>query len=367
MSPRRLLLVVAALAISIGAGRAAGTTFGAFSATTSNTSTMSAKAVFPAVRAWSAWDLRDASGGGAEVNASDAEAFVGTTTTTGNWATTWSTARYLTFDMNAPLPAGVGTSGVSFDFDFADDRNNAGDQVCFYFQVIRRSTNTVIGTHGSTAAPIACQATRTVIQTSTPLPEVTNSDIANDLRIRLYGQHTGSARAMRVDRAVVSGDTTVAPFELYETTYTDAADTTPATVPWQIATADAVARQTSANWATAFSTARYLKATFPSYLPASATVTSAQLVHVFRPTTATATACFYLDVLQGATVLATYGSAASPFCATGAAYTTNTIALPALNTAARVNGAIVRMYVRTTNGGSTQHDQFRLDVGYAVD
>ena len=72
MSPRRLLLVVAALAISIGAGRAAGTTFGAFSATTSNTSTMSAKAVFPAVRAWSAWDLRDASGGGAEVNASTA-------------------------------------------------------------------------------------------------------------------------------------------------------------------------------------------------------------------------------------------------------------------------------------------------------
>ena len=41
--------------------------------------------------------------------------------------------------------------------------------------------------------------------------------------------------------------------------------------------------------------------------------------------------------------------------------------MPALTTAALVNGAIIRMFVRTTNGGSTQHDQFRLDVGYAVD
>lgn len=367
MSPRRLLLVVAALAISIGAGRAAGTTFGAFTATTANTSTMSAKAVFPATRSWSAWDLRDASNGGGEVNASDAEAFVGTTTTTGNWATTFSAARYLTFDFNSPLPAGVPTSGVSFDFDFADNANNASNQVCFYFEVIRRSTGTVIGTHGSAAAPVACEETTTVLQTSTPLPEVTTSDIANDVRIRIYAAHTLTPRAMRIDRAVVSGDTTVAPFELYETTYTDAADTTPATVPWPIATVDAVARQTSSNWATAFNTARYLKVTFPAYLPATATVTSAQLVHTWRPTTGTATACFYFDVLQGATVLATYGSAATPFCTTGTAYSTTTTSVPALNTAARVNGAIVRMYVRTTNGGSTQHDQFRLDVGYSVD
>lgn len=367
MSPRRLLLVVAALAISIGAGRAAGTTFGAFTATTANTSTMSAKAVFPGTRSTSAWDLRDASGGGAEVNASDNEAFVGTTTTTGNWATTFTPARYLTFDLNSPLPAGVATTSVSFDFDFADNANNASNSVCFYFEVLRRSTGAVIGTHGSATTPVACQPTTTVLQTSTPLPEVTTSDIANDLRIRIFAAHTLTPRAMRIDRAVVSGDTTVAPFDLYETTYTDAADTTPATVPWPIATADGTARQTSSNWATAFSAARYLKVTFPSYLPATAAVTSAQLVHVFRPTTSTATACFYFDVLQGATVLATYGSATTPFCATGTAFATTTVPVPALNTAARVNGAIVRVYVRTTNGGSTQHDQFRLDVGYSVD
>lgn len=368
MTPLRILTVVALLALSIGAGRTAGSTFGAFSATTVNPSTMSAKAVFPATRSWSAWDLRDASGGGAEVNASDPEAFTGLTVATkASWQTTFAANRYLTYDMNGPLPAGISASGVAFNFDFADATNGATSTMCFFFEVLRRSTGTVIGTHGSAAAPVACEPTTTIRVTSTPLPEVTTSDIANDLRVRVFMSRSRANRAATIDRATVSGTTSVAPFTLYETSSVDAADTVPATTPWPIATADAAARQTSANWATAFSATRYLKATFPSYLPASATVTSAQLVHVFRPTTATATACFYLDVLQGATVLATYGSAASPFCATGAGYTTNTIALPVLNTAARVNGAIVRMYVRTTNGGSTQHDHFRLDVGYAVD
>ena len=365
MRPRLLLAVAAAVAACAGIGQLAGSTFAAFSATTGAQATMSAKQVFPATRSWSGWDLRDASSG-AETDASDAEAFTGTTTTTSNWATTWSTARYLTFDMNNPLPAGVSTTGVALNFDFADNTNGTGTTSCFYFEVIRRSTSTVIGTHGSSASPVACQATTTVLATMTPLPEVTSSDIANDLRIRIYGMRS-TAGPMRVDRAVVTGSTSVAPFALYETTYTDAADASPATTPWSVATADATAYQNPTNWPTAFNTARYLKVTFPSYLPAGATIASAQLVHTFRPATATTTACYYFDVLSGATVIATYGSATTPFCATGAAYTTNTIPTPALNTAARVNGAIIRMYVRTSVAGRTLHDLFRLDVGYSVD
>ena len=360
-----LLAAVAAVAVCAAIGQVAGSTFAAFSATTATQGTMSAKAVFPATRSWSAWTLGDAADG-SEADVSDPLSFVGTTTTTARWASTWSTSRHVSFDMNDPLPAGVATTGVTFDFDFADNRNGAGDQVCFYFEVIRRSTSTVIGTHGSAASPIACQATRTVLQTSTPLPEVTSSDTANDLQIKVYGQHSNS-REMRIDRAVISGSTTVDPFTLYETSYTDAADASPATTPWTLATADADAYQSASNWQTAFSAARYLNVTFPDYLPASATVTSAQLVHTFRPATAATTACYYFDVLSGATVIATYGSAASPFCATGAAYTTNTIPTPALNTAARVNGATIRMYVRTSTAGRTQHDLFRLDAGYSVD
>lgn len=365
MNTRRLLLILVALALSALAGRAAGPTLGAFSASTSNPSTMSAKQVFPGTGSWTAWDLRDASGG-SEQDRSDAQAFTGTHVVTADWATSWSAARYLGYEMNAPLPAGLATTGVSFQFDFSDDRNSPADQVCFYFQVLRRSTGTVIGTHGSTAAPVACQARNTILPTSTPLPEVTSTEIANDLRICVYAMHTNTARAMRVDRAVVTGSTAVAPFTLYETSYTDAADGTPSTTPWSIATAEGQAHLSAGNWQNAFGAARYLKLTFPSYLPAGATVTSAQLVHTWRPQNAGATACFYLDVLSGATVIGTYGSAAVPYCTTGAAYATNTIAVPALNTAARVNGAIVRMYMRTTSG-RTQHDLFRLDVGYAVD
>ncbi len=366
MSPRPLLATVTAIAACVGVGLLAGSTLSAFSVTTTTPGSMSAKSVFPATRSWSAWDLRDASSG-AETNASDAEAFSGVTTTTSNWSTAWSTTRYVSFDMNDSLPAGVATTGVTFDFDFADNTNGTGTNMCFYFEVIRRSTNAVIGTHGSAASPIACQNTTTVITTSTALPEVTSSDIANDLRVKVYASRTLAAGPMRIDRAVVSGSTSVDPFTLYETTYTDAADTTPATTPWSLAKADATAYQNASNWPTAFSAARYLKVSFPDYLPSTATVTSAQVVHTLRPATAATTACYYFDVLSGATVIATYGSAAVPFCATGAAYTTQTIPTPALNTAARVNGAIIRMYVRTSTAGRTLHDHFRLDIGYSVD
>jgi hypothetical protein len=366
VSARRLLLILIALALSALAGRAAGPTLAAFSATTVNPSTMSAKTVFPGVRAWSGWDLDDASSGAVQ-DRSDPLAFTGSYVVTGNWSTSWSTSRHLTFDMSSPLPAGLAAGGVAFEFDFADDRNNPGNQVCFYFEVLRRSTGAVIGTHGSPSIPVACEESTAILPTSTALPEVSSSDIADDLRIRVYAMHTNTARAMRVDRAVVSGSTAAAPFTLYETSYTDAADGTPATTPWSIATADASALLSASNWPTAFSASRYLRVTFPAYLPASATVTSAQLVHVWRPQTAGSTACFYFDVLSGATVIATYGSAAAPYCATGSAYTTTTVPTPALNTAARVNGAIVRMYVRNSGGGRTQHDQIRLDVGYGVD
>ena len=303
-----------------------------------------------------------------EVNASDAEAFVGTTTTTTNWSAAWTTTRYLTYDMNSPLPAGVATSGVTFDFDFADNVNNAGNQTCFYFQVLRRSTGVVIGTHGSSAAPVACQATTAVQQTSTPLPEVTTRPTSRTICGSGSTASTRAARAMRVDRAIVSGSTTVAPFTLYETTYTDAADSTPATVPWQIATADAVARPDQRELADGVQRDPLPEGDVPRLSPGERDGhLGAARPHLppddrdARPRASTSTCC------RARRSLATYGSATTPFCATGAAYTTNTIALPVLNTAARVNGAIVRMYVRTTNGGRTQHDHFRLDVGYAVD
>ena len=61
--------------------------------------------------------------------------------------------------MNSPLPAGVAASGVTFDFDFADDANSAERPGVLLLRGRsggRRAP--CIGTHGSAAAPVACQA-----------------------------------------------------------------------------------------------------------------------------------------------------------------------------------------------------------------
>ena len=40
---------------------------------------------------------------------------------------------------------------------------------------------------------------------------------------------------------------------------------------------------------------------------------------------------------------------------------------PVLFKNVKINGAIIRMYIRTSIAGRTLHDLFRLDVGYSVD
>lgn len=365
LSRRASALAAPLCAVLLLGGVVVGATRAAFSATTATPATFEAKQVFPATRSWSAWDLRDSSSG-TETDASDAEAFSTVTTTTGRWSNAWTTARYLTYDMNDPLPAAVGVTGATFDFDFADSRNTAADQVCFYFEVLRRSTGTVIGTHGSSASPVACEATRTIQTTSTAIPEVTTSDIANDLRIRVFAMHTTS-RAMTVGRVVVNGSTPAAAFTLYETSAVDAADATPATTPWEISDADAAGYQNATNWPTAFNAARYLKVTFPAYLPAAASITSAQLVHTWRSVTAGRNVCSYFEVYSGATLLGTHFSAAAPSCNATTTFGTDTLSLPELDTAAKVNGVTIKLYVRDSVAGRSQDDLFKLDVAYAVD
>lgn len=365
MRPRRATLALVACVLLAAGGHAIGGTRAAFTATTANPSSFAAKQIFPATRSWSPWDLRDSSSG-TETDVSDAEAFSTRTTTTGTWSSAWTTTRYITYDMNDPLPAGVAVSSPVFTFDFSDSRNSAADQACFYFEVLRRSTGAVIGTHGSSASPIACQATTTILTTTTPIPEVTTSDIANDLRIRVYAMQSTN-RAMIVGRAIVDGSTTVAPFTLYETSTVDAATGTPVTTKWAVSVGDLTGYQSASAWPTAFGATRYLKTTFPAYLPAGATVTSAQLVHTYRSVTAGQTTCSYFEVYSGATLLATHFSAAAPSCNATTTFATDTVSLPELTTAALVNGVTIKLFVRNSGGGRSQHDLFRLNVAYGVD
>jgi hypothetical protein len=78
------------------------------------------------------------------------------------------------------------------------------------------------------------------------------------------------------------------------------------------------------------------------------------------------TACWYLQVLQGTTVIGTHGSAAAPIsCTSGGSYRTDTVSLPEINSTARANGTVLRIYVRSSSGRDTELDQANLTINYA--
>lgn len=190
-------------------------------------------AIFTGERVTTAFDVRDSSAG-TEVDASSPFAFAadGRTTATTAWATTFASNRYLEFDLNAPLPPGLAVSSASFTLRFSS--TGAVGVACHYFEVRRISTGAVVATHGSALAPLACATGTTFASSTTPIPTVGSTDVANDLRIRVFGNDLGG-NGMSVDRATVAGDTAYAAFELYPVTFRDAADSTPAELPWELA------------------------------------------------------------------------------------------------------------------------------------
>jgi hypothetical protein len=318
----------------------------------------------------SAWDLRDVSTT-TSVNASATSAFSGDgrTVNTGNWATTFSPlTRYVEFDPNTTLPAGKPVTGASFNFRRA--ASNAGDTVCFYFDVIRISTGLPLATHGSAASPIGC-VTGTTQATAPPtaLPEISTTDIANDTRIRLYSTSSGG-RAVTIDMATISGTADSTPFTLYTKRFLDAAAGGAGTAfPWSQATVDGNFLAVGSNWATSFQSTRYLQVTFPAYVPSGATVTGATLRHAYRPVTNGNNACWYADVYSGGSLIATYGNSAAPIgCnSSSAAFVTDPVSMPIVNSVARANDLTVRIYFRGSGNGAgraTQHDLTEVSLTY---
>ncbi|MGH2976077.1 MAG: hypothetical protein ACRDLL_14600, partial [Solirubrobacterales bacterium] len=319
----------------------------------------------PTTISTSAWDVRDASSG-AESNQSEPHAFAndGRTATSGGLLSVFNTSKYLQFDLNSPLQGGLGVSGASFNFNFAAAA--AGQTTCFYFEVRRASTGTVIGTHGSSGSPVACQTGTTLSATTTSLPEVTSSDIADDLRVRVFVNNS-LLGGITHDLATVSGSAAGTPFTLYEASLTDATGLTPTTTPWGLAAGgDGAYYQSAASWPAAFSSSRYLKLTFPSYVPSGAPVNGVTFIHSYRSATL-GTTCTYFEVYSGASLIGTHGSAGSPLSCNGSAssYVTDTVALPEVSTAAIANGVVVKMYVRNSSGlSASQHDRAELQVTF---
>jgi hypothetical protein len=319
----------------------------------------------PTTIATSAWEVGDASSG-TESNRSEAHAFAndGRTATSGSLLSGFDSSRYLQFDYNDPLPSGQDISGAAFDFDFA--AGGGGQTACFYFEVRRISTGTVIGTHGSAGSPVDCQTGTTLKATTTSLPEVDTSQIADDVRVRVFVDNSLLGGITR-DLATVSGALASTPFTLYETTITDTTGLTTSTTPWGLAaSSDSAAYQSTNNWPSSFSASRYLKLSFPAYLPSGAPVSDVSFRHAYRSATL-GTTCFYFEVYSGVDLIGTHGSSGSPVSCNGSSstYVTDTVSLPEVDTAAEADDLSVRLYLRNSTGlSASQHDLAQVEITY---
>jgi hypothetical protein len=312
----------------------------------------------------SAWDLRDASAGGSEVNVSDPIAFAsdGRSVATSSPPTSFGANRYLEIDANGPLPADAAPTSSTFNLRFA--AGGGSRTACFYFDIRRASTNTVLATHGSTTSPVGCVTGTAQRSFSISLAEVSSTAIANDLRARVYFRNSGGPAPI-VDQAAFSVVTGQGAFTLYDELFRDRLDPPATTSRWPLVANGGETYESASNWPTAFSSSRYLRLTFPAYVPGGATVSGGSFVHRFRRS-GSGSACWYLEVLQGTTVIGTHGSPTTPIsCTSGSSYRTDTVSLPEINSPARANGAVLKIYVRSSTGRRTEHDLANLTIAYA--
>jgi hypothetical protein len=327
-------------------------TFAAFTTTASTAgATVATKRIFPGTRNTAAYSISDRSGGGPAADNSSNFGFAGdgNTAVTGTWATTFSATRYLGFVFNTPLPTGIPVTGAAFAFTFA---STAAGTACFYFDVRSPTTGAVLATHGSAVSPVGC-ATAAGATFSTALAELTSSTLTNAVTIRVYETQTGSSTST-TDVATVTG-TGYAPFTLYPASYTDAATGIATMTPWLLEAADTIAYKATSNWSNSFSATRYIDYAFPAYVPAAAVVTAATFTHTYMDVNGVSQ-CYYIDVIVAGSVIATHGSAAAPYCNTTTSYATDVISLPEINTPARANGIVLRMYASNQGGARRSND-----------
>jgi hypothetical protein len=327
---------------------------------------LSTKRIFPGVR--SAWpsDVRDASGGGAETNSSDVLSYAdGLTVTTKSWSTAFSATRFDDFDFSGGRPAGVPVTSATFNFTFAPSRSN--DSACFYVEVRRASTNALLGTHGSSGSPSACSSGSTVAATVSVSSEVTSTDVANDLRLRVYANNSTN-RPIKLDLASVSITTPYFSATLFEKRWDDEANAASTVALWPLVATDGTAYSTVGNFATTFNAARYVKFTPNQVVPTGATISSAQVQFAYKSATAGDTTCWYVEVYNGTTLIGTHGSSGTPVsCNATTSYVTDPVSVPELNTAAAANNLVLKVYMRNSGARKASIELVQVDLSYYLD
>jgi hypothetical protein len=325
------------------------------------------KRIFPGVRSSWAWNVRDASAGGAETDSSDPLSFTdGNVVTTKSWSSAFSTTRFEDFDFSTGRPAGISVTSATFNFTFSATRNP--DTVCFYIEVRRASTNALLGTHGSSGTPSSCVTGQT--QTAAPVnvsAEVTSTDIANDLRIRVYANNSTN-RPMKIDLASVGVTTPYTTSTVLEKRWDDEADAASTVTLWPLVAADGTGYTSVGNFATTFSAARYVKFTPNVATAAAAVITSAQVQLAYKSATAGDQTCWYFEVYNGATLIGTHGTAVTPVsCNSTTSYVTDVVSVPELSTPAIANAVVLKVYMKNSGSRTASFDLVQLDLNYYLD
>ena len=364
----RRVLGLAAVAAALVTPAFVEHTWSAFTGQTASASNAFATSrIFSGTRTTSAWKVQDFATGSL-VNRSDTVSFAGDglATDTNALPTAYSPDKYIEFQPESSLPAGLAVSNTTLRLNLA--RTGTAGTLRFFVDVRRESTGAVLGTHGSAAAPLGTLTTTTHSAFTVTLPEVTTSGTANDLAIRVYAWDTASG-ALNIDRVQVDGSTPYASFTLLRWSAIGTFAASPATYPWALTGPGATA-VTTGSWTTAFASTRYLSLYFEPDLPPGATVTNVTLTHAFRPASGgTETQCVYYQARLGTTVIgSSFGgiSAATPSC-TASSYKTDTVTLTGVDTAGEVNGLEVRIHGRNSASRASDHDQATLAVTYKLD
>ena len=119
------------------------------------------------------------------------------------------------------------------------------------------------------------------------------------------------------------------------------------------------------GWGIAFATDRYLGFSFPSYVAAGSVVSGGTFHLSYRSLDSAGTTCYYVEVYEGASLVATHGSAGAPVsCNSGAGYVADNVALPEIDSVARANSLTIRVYMRDSAGARSQINLATLTVDY---
>ncbi|MFI5054450.1 MAG: Ig-like domain-containing protein, partial [Acidimicrobiia bacterium] len=124
----------------------------------------------------------------------------------------------------------------------------------------------------------------------------------------------------------------------------------------------------SGDWPVSFDASRYLAVSFPAYVPTGSTVGGASFTHTYRSETAGDTTCYYVEVYQGSTLVATHGSAGSPISCNGSTgWVTDVVSMPEINSVARANAVTIRLYVSNSGARRSLHRLMTVGITYHLD